>query len=91
MRTDILYQPTPLKSGDTLTKTIVGYLGPKNYDDLKAADTAAGFSTGFNTVIDFGWFAFIGRPLLWLLQKFRESSSENLRRAPGRPVDNGSA
>jgi hypothetical protein len=29
---------------------------------LKAADTAAGFSTGFNTVIDFGWFAFIGRP-----------------------------
>ena len=72
MRTDILYQPTPLKSGETLTKTIVGYLGPKNYDDLKAADTAAGFSTGFNIVIDFGWFAFIGRPLLWLLQKFWE-------------------
>jgi YidC/Oxa1 family membrane protein insertase len=72
MRTDILYQPTPLKSGETLTKTLVGYLGPKNYDDLKAADTAAGFSTGFSTVIDFGWFAFIGRPLLWLLQKFWE-------------------
>ncbi|HEY6175715.1 MAG TPA: membrane protein insertase YidC [Kofleriaceae bacterium] len=72
MRTDILYQATPLKSGDTLSKTIVGYLGPKNYDDLQAADKAAGFPTGFNTVIDFGWFAFIGKPLLWLLQKFWE-------------------
>jgi len=29
-------------------------------------------TTGFNKVVDLGWFAFIGRPLLWLLQKFRE-------------------
>src|SRR5215467_6386202 len=44
----------------------------KNYDDLEGADTAAGFTTGFSKAIDLGWFAFIGRPLLWLLQKFHD-------------------
>jgi YidC/Oxa1 family membrane protein insertase len=75
MRTDLLYQVNVFKHGDAaLDKTVVAYLGPKNYDDLQAADTAAGFPTGFNKVIDFGWFAFIGKPLLWLLQKFWEFS-----------------
>jgi len=62
---------TTFKHGEApLTKEVVGYLGPKNYDDLQEADAAAGFTTGFNKTIDLGWFAFIGRPLLWLLQKF---------------------
>ncbi len=72
MQTDILYRMTPIKPGEALSKTVVGYLGPKNYDDLQAADTAAQFPTGFGKVVDLGWFAFIGRPLLWLLQKFWE-------------------
>ena len=63
MRTDLLCQDNIFKHGDpALDKTVVAYLGPKNYDDLQAADTAAGFPTGFNKVIDFGWFAFIGKP-----------------------------
>jgi YidC/Oxa1 family membrane protein insertase len=75
MRTDLVYQDNIFKHGDpALEKTVVAYLGPKNYDDLQAADTAAGFATGFNKVLDFGWFAFIGKPLLWLLQKFWEFS-----------------
>ncbi|HMG54505.1 MAG TPA: YidC/Oxa1 family insertase periplasmic-domain containing protein, partial [Kofleriaceae bacterium] len=73
MRTDMVFPVAPFRPGDaSLSKTVVGYLGPKNYDDLQRADVAAGFPTGFNTVIDLGWFAFIGRPLLWLLQKFWE-------------------
>ncbi|HEX4423397.1 MAG TPA: membrane protein insertase YidC [Kofleriaceae bacterium] len=71
MQTYLLYPPAVIHHGDRpLTKEIVGYLGPKNYDDLATADASAGFPTGFSTVIDLGWFAFVGRPLLWLLQQF---------------------
>ncbi|HEU4735132.1 MAG TPA: membrane protein insertase YidC [Kofleriaceae bacterium] len=73
MRTDLLYLPATFKAGDAaLTKEVVAYLGPKNYDNLAQADTAAGFATGFDKVVDLGWFAFIGRPLLWLLLKFHD-------------------
>jgi YidC/Oxa1 family membrane protein insertase len=71
MRTDLLFPKTVVKPGDApITQEIVAYLGPKNYTSLQAADDAAGFSTSFKSTIDLGWFAFIGKPLLWLLQKF---------------------
>jgi YidC/Oxa1 family membrane protein insertase len=74
MWTYLQFPQTTFKHGDApMTREVVGYLGPKNYDDLEQADAAAGFTTGFNKVIDLGWFAFIGRPLLWLLQKFHEA------------------
>jgi YidC/Oxa1 family membrane protein insertase len=73
MRTDLFFPEVRFKHGDAaISKTVVAYLGPKNYDDLQGVDAVAGFPTGFNKVIDLGWFAFIGRPLLWLLQKFWE-------------------
>jgi len=71
MRTDILFPPALLKANSAWTHEVVGYLGPKNYKELERADTAAGFSLGFTQTIDFGWFAVIGRPLLWLLLKFQ--------------------
>jgi YidC/Oxa1 family membrane protein insertase len=72
MRTDLLFSSTSFRHGDgALTKEIVGYLGPKNFDNLQVADAAAGFPTGFDKVVDLGWFAFLGRPLLWLLQQFQ--------------------
>jgi YidC/Oxa1 family membrane protein insertase len=72
MTTAMLFAPTSFKAGDAaISKEVVAYLGPKNYDNLQASDEGAGFPTGFNKVIDLGWFAFIGRPLLWLLQKFQ--------------------
>jgi YidC/Oxa1 family membrane protein insertase len=71
IETDILYPRTTFKHGDApLTREMIAYLGPKNYDDLANADNVAGYATGFKAPIDFGWFGFIGRPLLWLLQKF---------------------
>lgn len=73
MQTNLLFPTTTFKHGAAaVTKEIVGYLGPKNYDNLEQADAAAGFPTGFGKVVDLGWFAFIGRPLLWLLLKFHE-------------------
>ena len=67
MRTDIVF---PGAAGQA-SYEVVAYLGPKSWDHLTAADTAAGFATGFRDVLDFGWFGFIGKPLLWLLLKFQ--------------------
>lgn len=66
------------EAGEALSRTEVAYLGPRNYDDLRAADTAAGFQTSFEEVVDLGWFAFIG-PLLSLLQKFQRVSQPTSR------------
>lgn len=71
METDILFPQVNVRSSDApLARELVAYLGPKNYSNVDAADAAAGFPTGFKNTVDLGWFAFIGRPLLWLLLKF---------------------
>lgn len=70
MRTDMFFGDVHVKDDKPFTFEVVGYLGPKNYTNLGAADDAAGFSTNFKSTIDLGWFAFIGKPLLWLLLKF---------------------
>jgi YidC/Oxa1 family membrane protein insertase len=72
MQVDLLFQATTaFKPGDPpVSREVVAYLGPTFYDWLEQADGVVGFSTGFQEVPDFGWFGFIGRPLLWLLHKF---------------------
>lgn len=70
MRTDLLFGEQHIKDDKIVTHEIVGYLGPKNYTNLGKADDASGFSTNFKSTINLGWFAFIGKPLLWLLLKF---------------------
>jgi hypothetical protein len=48
MWTYLQFSQTTFKHGDAaMTREVVAYLGPKNYDDLEQADAAAGFSTGF--------------------------------------------
>jgi YidC/Oxa1 family membrane protein insertase len=74
MRTDIEFPPATFVDGKA-EHVVVGYLGPKNYNILKNADERAGFTepfveSEFLATIDLGWFAFIGRPLMWLLHKF---------------------
>ena len=72
METDLIYQAVDLKPGaPAFTREVAAYLGPKNYKQLGASDTAAGFATGFDKTIDFGWFGFIGKPLLTMLQFFQ--------------------
>ncbi|NVB83697.1 MAG: membrane protein insertase YidC [Kofleriaceae bacterium] len=72
MRTDMMLRPATVldNKSQPLVREVAGFLGPKEYKRLEAADSAAGFSTGFHGAIDLGWFAFIGRPLMWLLLKF---------------------
>lgn len=75
IRTDIefLNQAFTAKSSE-VTRDVVAYLGPKNYNQLKLADELTvkqvGFEPDFAATIDLGWFAFIGRPLMWLLLQF---------------------
>ncbi len=71
MRTDLMFPVAMMKAGDPpIQRSVMGYLGPKSYQKLELADESAGFTTGFKDTIDFGWFAVIGKPLLWLLLKF---------------------
>ncbi|MBV8761773.1 MAG: membrane protein insertase YidC [Deltaproteobacteria bacterium] len=67
MRTDIV-MPDAVGA---VQAEVVSYMGPKSWGRLGAADDAAGYTTHFKDVIDFGWFGFIGRPLLWLLLQFQ--------------------
>ena len=70
MRSDLVFPTVAVKSGEPIQREVVAYLGPKSYKRLDAAGEFAGYSTGFADTIDFGWFAVIGKPLLWLLLKF---------------------
>jgi YidC/Oxa1 family membrane protein insertase len=71
MRTDIRYDT---QTGDKSVYEMIAYLGPKNYTQLENADAEAeklGFDPQFKATVDLGWFAFIGRPLMWLLFQFQ--------------------
>ncbi len=67
MRTDLLFPVQKLEVGKTATYELVGFLGPKLYNELKNAEREARFAPGFESIVDFGWFGIIGRPLHWLL------------------------
>ena len=76
MRTDIEHpQGDKFAVGtSTVKREVIAYLGPKNYYQLTDADAIADteqWETHFSKAIDLGWFAFIGRPLMWLLFKFQ--------------------
>ncbi len=75
MRTDIEGAMDKFAPGSSsVTREVIAYLGPKNYYQLTDADAIAekdGWETQFSATIDLGWFAFIGRPLMWLLFKFQ--------------------
>jgi YidC/Oxa1 family membrane protein insertase len=77
MRTDIeVAAPGDpfVANGAPITREFAAYLGPKNYYQLNDADDITGkdgWETDFKATIDLGWFAFIGRPLMWLLFKFQ--------------------
>ncbi len=65
---DLVYTSATLaKDKGEISKDLVLYVGPKYFDKLEDADKVAGWTTGFKSVIDLGWFAFISRPMLWLL------------------------
>ncbi len=69
MQVDIVFEHEP-SSNSVQKQRVVAYIGPKHLDALEDADDLAGFSTGFDSSVNLGWFSFIARPLLWLLTWF---------------------
>jgi YidC/Oxa1 family membrane protein insertase len=64
----MVFGATKLRAGDPVAKiSLVAYVGPKYLEKLERADKVAGFPTSFDKTVGLGWFAFIARPLLWLL------------------------
>jgi YidC/Oxa1 family membrane protein insertase len=71
LRADIVFPPFRVSAGDPpMTQSVAAYLGPKNLDGLEAAAVKLGRDPGFGEAIDLGWFGFLARALLWLLQFF---------------------
>jgi YidC/Oxa1 family membrane protein insertase len=70
MRVDLVWSSATLRAGEpSLRRELIAYLGPKYYEKLEGASAVAGYPTHFEDTVDLGWFSFIARPLLWLLQK----------------------
>jgi len=73
MQVDLVFSPAQLAAGDVpLKRDMVMYVGPKYIDKLENVDQIAGFKTHIDEVVDFGWFSFISRPMLWLLHRLYE-------------------
>jgi YidC/Oxa1 family membrane protein insertase len=71
LRADIVFPPVKLSAGDpALSESVTAYLGPKSLDELEAVAGKIGRDPAFGAAIDLGWFGFLARPLLWLLQFF---------------------
>ena len=72
MRTDIQFPVTTISTdeGRDIVQTMYAYIGPKYLDKLESISGVIDYDPGFGTSIDFPWYAFLARPLLWLLQWF---------------------
>jgi YidC/Oxa1 family membrane protein insertase len=58
----LVYAPQEIGPGQTATFRTAVYAGPKDYDALLE------FGHGASSVIDLGWFSFIGHGMSWLLR-----------------------
>ncbi|MEM7665182.1 MAG: membrane protein insertase YidC [Pseudomonadota bacterium] len=66
-RTDVLYQPTTVPAGGTLTQSTRLFAGAKESELLDAYADNTGIDN-FGLAISWGWFQIIEKPLLWLLR-----------------------
>jgi YidC/Oxa1 family membrane protein insertase len=63
--TSLYFPPVAVPAGATTSQTIQIYGGPKVIDDLKAV------GVGLEKAVDFGFFAVLAKPLLWILDFFQ--------------------
>jgi YidC/Oxa1 family membrane protein insertase len=70
LETELLYSPRSLAAGATESYPMVVFAGPKSVKLLDSV-TAGGQEAHLGEAVNFGWFAFIARPLLWILKFFQ--------------------
>ena len=61
---DTISAPVQIAPGETHTMTTHLYMGPRDHRILQGADTLI---SGIDQTVDYGWFWFFVRPILWLL------------------------
>lgn len=61
---DAAAAPVNIAAGETKTITTNLYMGPRDHRILQSADT---YIAGIDETVDYGWFWFFVRPILWLL------------------------
>jgi YidC/Oxa1 family membrane protein insertase len=66
----LTYPEATLEPGGKLTRRFSVYLGPKDLDSLDAVKGAASSDIHLSDSIEFGWFAILCRPMLWLMKIF---------------------
>jgi YidC/Oxa1 family membrane protein insertase len=54
----------PVEPGASLTWNATLYAGPKQYERLKILGTKIGKGSNYLEIMDFGWFAFLAKPIL---------------------------
>jgi YidC/Oxa1 family membrane protein insertase len=69
MESDLLYAPRTLEPGGSETYNLVVFAGPKVVRLLDGV-SVSGENVHLGEAVDFGWFAVIARPLLWILKFF---------------------
>ncbi|TCD01928.1 membrane protein insertase YidC [Erythrobacteraceae bacterium CFH 75059] len=65
-RADLIYQPQTLPPGQQLTVTTRVFVGAKESRVLEAYERTLGIAQ-FDKAIDWGWFYWFMKPILWLL------------------------
>jgi YidC/Oxa1 family membrane protein insertase len=66
-RADLIYDPSVVQPGQSLTRTTRLFAGAKEHEVLDAYE-AQGI-TNFGLAIDWGWFRWFEKPIFWLLVK----------------------
>ena len=61
---DVATQPKSIAPGETATISYTMYAGPL---EQNALDVANKYITGIDKTIDYGWFGFLARPMLWFI------------------------
>ena len=66
-RSDVIYQPIAVPAGKQISRTTRLFVGAKESEVLDRYEAAG--VPNFSLTIDWGWFRWIEKPILWLLKK----------------------
>lgn len=73
MLTEIVFPLASMRVGGPASSyELYAYLGPNYLDKLETVSQVIGYDPGMSVAVDLGWFGFLARPLLWLLQEFHD-------------------
>jgi len=66
----VTYPEAAMEPGQKVSRRFAVYLGPKDLDTLDGVKGAGAADVHLSDSIEFGWFAIICRPMLWLMKLF---------------------